>query len=177
MLSSSRLILRPFSLADVPKVFVMSGEGGMRRWIPDQVYRSEDHAAQVVRALMAFTESGPDPRANPYVLGIEHKETGSLIGHIGLSPARGSVEIGYAIEQRLQRNGLATEAVTVVSGWALAELGLPEVLGIVAADNAPSCRVLEKAGFLRIGEEIKPTEAGPCPILVYRRVGAQRTSR
>lgn len=34
----------------------------------------------------------------------------------------------------------------------LVEFGLPEVLGIVAVDNARSRRVLEKAGFLRIGE-------------------------
>lgn len=161
MLSTARLLLRPFVLDDVPKVFVMSGEDGLRRWIPDQVYRDEHHAAEVVRALIAETERGPDPRARPYVLAIEHAETGSLIGHVGLSPARGSVEVGYAIEQRQQGKGLATEAVIAMSGWALAELGLPEVLGIVAADNVHSCRVLEKAGFTRIGEEI---------LRVYRRV-------
>ena len=83
------------------------------------------------------------------VLGLEHAETGLLIGHVGLSPARRSVEIGYAVEQRYQGTGLATEAVTALSGWGLVELGLPEVLGIVAVDNAPSRRVLEKAGWRR----------------------------
>jgi len=148
MISTSRLLLRPFSLADVPKVFVMGGEEGMRRWIPDQVYRDQEHAEHVVRALMVHTESPPDPRVRPFVLGIEHKETASLIGHVGLSPARGSVEIGYAIEQRLYGNGFATEAVTAMVRWGLIELRLPEVLGIVAVDNLPSRRVLEKAGFV-----------------------------
>jgi len=161
MLATARLRLRPFTLDDVPKVFVMSGEEGISRWIPDQVYEDESEAAEVVRALMARTAKAPDPRAQPYVLGVEQTETRSLIGHVGLSPARGSVEIGYAIEQRLQGKGFATEAVTAMSGWALGELGLPEVLGIVAADNKDSCRVLEKAGFVRIGEEDQ--------ILVYRR--------
>ncbi|MFH0901628.1 MAG: GNAT family N-acetyltransferase [Pseudomonadota bacterium] len=109
MISTARLILRPFSLADVPKVFAMSGEDGLRRWIPDQVYRDESHAAQVVSDLIALTDSPPDPRVKPYVFGIEQKETGTLVGHVGLSPARGSVEIGYAIEQRMQGQGLATE--------------------------------------------------------------------
>jgi ribosomal-protein-alanine N-acetyltransferase len=163
MLTTTRLRLRPFGLADVAKVHAMSGEAGMRRWIPDQVYRDEHHAAEVVRALMAWTERAPDPRAHPFVLGIELPETGALIGHVGLSPARGSVEIGYAIEEALQGKGLATEAVAALSGWALAELGLPEVLGVVAADNLGSCRVLEKAGFEKT--------ANPGPILVYRRVG------
>ncbi len=165
MIATSRLLLRPFSLADVPKLFALSREDGLGRWIPDQVYRDHAHAEQVARALMTHTANAPDPRAHPYVLGIEHVATSSLIGHVGLSPARGSVEIGYAIEERLQGMGLATEAVTAASGWALTELALPEVLGVVAADNAASCRVLEKAGFVRSGEEIRTTGT----IIIYRR--------
>jgi ribosomal-protein-alanine N-acetyltransferase len=167
-ISTARLLLRPFALADVPKVFVMGGEEGIRRWIPDQVYRDQRHAEQVVCALMAYTAERPEPRVQPYVLGIEHAETGSLIGHVGLSPARGSVEIGYAIEQRLQGQGFATEAVTAISEWALAGLSLPEVLGIVAAENLQSCRVLEKAGFVRSGEEVRSADGRCSTILVYR---------
>jgi RimJ/RimL family protein N-acetyltransferase len=168
MISTSRLLLRPFSLGDVPKVFVMGGEDGIRRWVPDQVYRDQRHAEQVVSALMAYTAKHPDPRTSPYVLGIEDKETGDLIGHVGLSPARGSVEIGYAIEQRLQGKGLATEAVTAMSRWALIELALPEVLGIVAADNVRSRRVLEKSGFVRSGEELKTADGRSYTLVTYR---------
>ena len=163
MISTSRLVLRPFTPVDVPKLFVMSGEAGLRRWIPDQVYRDEAHAEQVARALMAFTDRAPDPRVHPWVLGIEH--AGSLIGHVGLSPARGSVEIGYAIEENRQGAGLATEAVTALANWGL-ELGLPEVLGIVDVENLPSRRVLEKAGFARIGEGV---DGRGNAIVIYRR--------
>jgi RimJ/RimL family protein N-acetyltransferase len=169
MISTSRLLLRPFTLTDAPKILVMSGEKGIRRWIPDQVYRDPEHAEQVVRALMAHTANAPDPRVHPDVLGIEDRHTGSLIGHVGLSPARGSVEIGYAIEQQLQGKGLATEAVIAMSGWALAELALPEVLGVVAADNVHSCRVLEKAGFVLDGEEVKTVDDHAFTIRIYRR--------
>ncbi|HEY5947507.1 MAG TPA: GNAT family N-acetyltransferase [Kofleriaceae bacterium] len=167
-ISTSRLLLRPFTLADAPKLFVMSVEEGMRRWIPDQVYRDERHAEQVASALMAFTAKRPDPATSPYVLGVEDRETGALIGHVGLSPARGSVEIGYAIEQRLQGKGFATEAVTAMSRWAVAELSLPEVLGIVAADNVQSCRVLEKSGFVRSGDEVKNADGRVYTLLIYR---------
>jgi RimJ/RimL family protein N-acetyltransferase len=165
MLSTQRVVLRPFVLADAAKLFAMSVEAGMRRWIPDQVYRDEQHAEQVARALIAFTDQPPDPRARAYVLGIEHTATRSLIGHVGLSPARGSVEIGYAVEQQRHGQGLATEAVSAMSAWGL-ELGLPEVLGIVAVDNAPSCRVLEKAGFVRTSESV---DGRGNAVLVYRR--------
>jgi hypothetical protein len=42
----------------------------------------------------------------------------------------------------------------VASQWGLVELALPEVLGILAVDNAQSRGVLEKSGFLRIGEGV-----------------------
>lgn len=168
-LSTQRLRLRRFSLSDAPVLFALSREPGMRRFIPDQVYRDERHAEEVVRALVAFTEQPPDPRARPYVLAVDDKETGSLIGHVGLSAARGSVEIGYAIAERLHGRGLATEAVIAASEWALGELALPEVLGIVEAANVASCRVLEKAGFVRLRDEVKHVEARTIPIVVYRR--------
>ena len=169
MLSTSRLLLRPFTLADVPKLFAMSREDGMRRWIPDQGYRDEGHAEEVARALIAFTDQPPDPRVRPYVLAIEHATTGDLIGHVGLSAARGSVEIGYAIEQRLQGQGFATEAVAAASEWTLGALSLPEVLGIVAADNLGSCRVLEKASFVRTGEDVRTVDGHSRTLLIYRR--------
>ena len=142
----------------------MSTEDGMRRWIPDQVYRDEQHAEEVARALMAYTDAAPDPRVRPYVLGMEHN--GTLIGHVGLSAARGSVEIGYAVEEACQGAGLATEAVEAMSRWGLEELGLTEVLGIVGTDNVASRRVLEKAGFVRIAESV---DGRSNPVIVYRR--------
>lgn len=171
MISTPRLVLRPFSLADVHKVFAMGNEEGIRRWIPDQVYRDLQHAEMVVRALIGHTDERPDPSTRPYVLGIEHKETRALIGHVGLSPARGSVEIGYAVEQRLQGQGLATEAITAMSKWGLAELSLAEILGIVEADNVQSRRALEKAGYVQQREEIK----NAAKVVVYRYAPASRS--
>ena len=173
MITTSRLLLRPFTIADAPKLLVMSHEEGLRRWIPDQVYRDEQHAAQVTTALMAHTAHAPAPDVRPSVLGIEHKDTRVLIGHVGLSPARGSVEVGYAVEQQLQGKGLATEAVEAMSRWALIDLALPEVLGIVAVDNVRSCRVLEKAGFAHDGVTTHVDGRGH-PIRIYRRTDAVR---
>jgi ribosomal-protein-alanine N-acetyltransferase len=152
MIATRRLVLRAFTAADVPKLFAMSQEAGMRRWIPDQVYRDEAHAAEVESRLAAFTAQPPDPRVRPFVLGIELD--GVLVGHVGLSAARGSVEIGYAVEDERQGRGIASEAVRAIAEWALDELALPEVLGIVGKGNIASCRVLEKAGFVMIGSGI-----------------------
>ena len=150
MITTARLLLRPFKLADTAKIFAMSQEAGLRRWIPDQVYRDEAHAEQVLRALIGFTDQPPDPPTRPFVVGVEHD--GELIGHVGLSAARNSVEVGYAIEDACQGKGFASEAVRAMTHWGLNELGLPEVLGIVGKENVGSCRVLEKASFVQVGD-------------------------
>lgn len=163
VITTPRLRLRPFTVDDAPKLLVMSQEEGLRRWIPDQVYTDVDHAARVARALMAHTANAPVPGTHPYVLGVELD--GELIGHVGLSPARGSVEIGYAIEDRHQGRGFATEAARGMTQWGLTELALPEVLGIAAPDNARSRRVLEKAGYVYDGDGLDRSNA---PIVIYR---------
>lgn len=140
----------------------MSREEGIARWIPDQVYRDEHQSEEVLRELMTYTDLAPDPRKHPFVLGVEH--CGALIGHVGLSPAYASVEVGYAIERDAQGRGFATEAVKAMVDWALVDLGLPEVLGITDADNVGSRRVLERAGFARIREEVR----GGRTLVVYR---------
>ena len=157
------MLLRSFVLADVPSVFAMSQELGMRRFIPDQVYRDEAHAEQVVRTLidLALERS---PQTKPYVLAVEH--AGQLVGHVGLSPARGSVEIGYAIAETQQGRGLATEAVVAMTERGLVDFCLPEVLGIVDEANASSRRVLEKAGY--VYSESANTKR------IYRRISASR---
>ncbi len=141
------VFLRKFAITDAEKVFQMSLEKGMQQWIPDQVYADLNESENVLKFLMQQYDCGKGPAEGPIVFGICLKASGELIGHAGLSPAAGGVEIGYAIEESQQRNGYATDAVATVSKWALHFYQLPEILGIVAAENIPSCKTLEKAGF------------------------------
>jgi len=147
------LVLREFTLADAARVFAMSQEAGMRAWIPDQVYADEEAAREVLRFLIAGY-AAPDPARRPYVLGLARRETGELVGHVGLSPCGDGVEIGYAVEERQQRRGLATQAVQAFTEWGLSRFGLPEVRGVVASANRASCAVLERAGFALVAEGV-----------------------
>lgn len=149
-----RLALREFELSDVAKVFTMSQERGMRTWIPDQVYADKDETRELLRYLIAHYSEPGDPARGPYVLGVCLRTTGELVGHVGLSPLCGTVEIGYAIEERHQGKGFASEAVTATSSWALRRFGLTHILGIAAADNVASCRVLERAGY-ELSQEVE----------------------
>ena len=78
-----------------------------------------------------------------------------IIGVAGIhTDADGGAEIGFWLAPAHWGQGYATEI-----GRALARLardrGLDPVWAVVLPDNAGSCRVLEKAGFVRDGEAVR----------------------
>lgn len=168
VLETENLLLRLFSMDDVNKIFQMSQEDGMRQWIPDQVYGDIAQAEGVVKFLCAQYSNKPDPQNAPYVLGVELRKSGELIGHVGLGRADDAVEIGYAIEKKHQGKGFATECVSATSKWAINKLEIPFVLGIVASDNRASCRVLEKSGYIFVEEKGKSAFGRHCLCKIYR---------
>lgn len=130
----------------------MSREPSLREWLPDQVYGSLEETLGVLGFLIRNTGEDGNPVRAPFVLGVELRTTGALVGHVGLSPLRGSVEVGYAIGAEHQGGGYASEAVRAMTDWGLERFGLPEILGVVSLENAASCRVLEKSGFVLASE-------------------------
>jgi len=170
-IASHSIVLRHFAPEDAPKAYAMSQELGLRTWLPDQVYESEAGALDVLRYLIDACRDPGSPARGPYVLAVCAGSSMELIGHVGLSPVGGEaldrlglvghvhgndreseVEVGYAIEERHQGKGFASEAVGTMVNWALERFDLPRVLGIVATDNVASCRVLEHAGFALVRE-------------------------
>ncbi len=166
-ITGDAVFLRKFVSNDSPKVFQMSLENGMRQWIPDQVYAYLQEAESELNVLMQQYESGKSPAETPIVFGVCIKESGELIGHAGLSPLNGKVEIGYAIEDCQQRKGYATEAIKAISSWGLSFYRLPEILGVVATANTASCRALEKAGFTLSEEKEQALHGKVRPVRIY----------
>ena len=154
-ITTTSLTLRAFVPEDAPKVFAMSQEIGIREWLSDQVYEDVQTALAVLRHLIARSRDPGTPVLGPYVLGVCLTRSSELIGHVGVSPMRGQVEVGYAIEERFQGSGFATEAVVAMSEWGLRSFGLAQVLGVAASENIASCRVLERAGFAFIDESMR----------------------
>jgi ribosomal-protein-alanine N-acetyltransferase len=77
---------------------------------------------------------------------------GEAIGGVGfvLHPdvERVSAEIGYWLAEPFWGRGIATEALSAVTRYAIEAHGLTRVYALPFAWNVPSCRVLEKAGFV-----------------------------
>jgi [ribosomal protein S5]-alanine N-acetyltransferase len=166
MIETERLILRPFTLNDTEKVFQMSNEEGMRKWIPDQVYTDQNEAGEVLEFLIKCYNE-PDPKTKPFVLGIELKNSKGLIGHAGLSPIGDGVEIGYAIEEKCHRKGYTTEAIKAMCEYAIEKFNIDKIIAIVARENTGSVKALEKAGFNFIEEKERNAFGRICICIEY----------
>jgi ribosomal-protein-alanine N-acetyltransferase len=80
-------------------------------------------------------------------------EGGEVVGRVNLiEAADGSAELGYRIAQKAAGQGLATAAVREVRELAAAQYGLTGLRAKVTMDNPASHKVLERNGFVAVGE-------------------------
>jgi RimJ/RimL family protein N-acetyltransferase len=80
---------------------------------------------------------------------------GQAVGGIGFvlhgDVERVSAEIGYWIGEPFWGRGITTDAVRALTAYAIATHKLTRIYAVPFAWNAPSCRVLEKAGYVLEG--------------------------
>jgi [ribosomal protein S5]-alanine N-acetyltransferase len=86
-----------------------------------------------------------------FALHFDGEAIGGLGFQIGVDIARMSAEMGYWLGEPYWGRGLATRAAAAASEWAFVEYKLTRVFALVFSHNAPSIRVLEKAGFQQEG--------------------------
>lgn len=90
-----------------------------------------------------------------YSFGIYTKNRDRLIGHISLYAIKrlpySSAFIGYSIDERYTRRGIATDAVKHIVRFAFDVVKLHRVEAYVSPKNEGSIKVLENANFKREG--------------------------
>jgi RimJ/RimL family protein N-acetyltransferase len=93
-------------------------------------------------------------------LSVEERDTGRLVGDVGLSRAEpGVIKVGYTVAPEVQGRGYATEAVRALVDYAFETLGAEVVRAYASADNTPSIRVVEKLG-MRLIERLEHRSEG-----------------
>jgi len=136
--------------------------GQIRPW------SSQDVAALVKYAnnrkiWLNLRDAFPHPYAEPHaaafleMVGRQNPTTyfavaaGEAIGGIGISIRqdvhRLTAEMGYWLAEAYWGKGFMTEAVSRFADWAFERFHLVRIFAEPYANNASSCRVLEKAGF------------------------------
>ncbi|MDQ3705040.1 MAG: GNAT family N-acetyltransferase [Chloroflexota bacterium] len=148
-METERLVLRKLRMEDAEDMFEYGQDQEIAfrgLWPPLQSL--EESQADLADAMEGYAAGSEISWA------IEHRADRKMIGRIGLGPysrMNHRAEIGYALNRNYWGQGLATEAVSGVLGFAFGEMGLNRVQAIVLPDNIGSMRVLEKAGMRREG--------------------------
>lgn len=143
-IETERLIITEFTMDMTRDVHLNSLDGDNRRFVPDEVFETEEEARETIAFLMSRYGGTEGPLTYPVLT----KAGGENIGYVQLVPlGDGKWEIGYHIAKRYTGNGYATEAVRAFLPVMAEKTGIPEVLGICLKDNAASKHVLIKCGF------------------------------
>lgn len=95
----------------------------------------------------AFVERMSRQRAEPSIVQRVVEADGVLVGTIASFVVDGEREVTYWIAREHWGKGIASAALQIL----IAEVGERPLHARAASDNAASLRVLEKAGFRRIG--------------------------
>ena len=154
------LRLRHLLLEDAARMMELNGEPSTRRWLPSHVYADANAATTRIRYLIACYWSPGDPRLGPYVLAVEDRDGGALLGHVGFSPLDGEVEVSYAIAEGARRRGCGAEALRGACQWAAESFNLPAILAITESANMPSRRTLERAAFVHGDDTVMRFQGG-----------------
>ncbi len=169
LFETPHLIVRKFKVEDAEQLYENHMDEEVGKWFPNECYADPEEALEAIRFYADCIDNGH----LPFVLGVESKETGRLIGDTGISEVEGKpneTEIGYCIGQKYRGKGYATELLCAFTGFAASHFGIGTIWGRVVHGNDASARVLEKNGFLFVKEEFgaedDPYGKG---MLVYRK--------
>ena len=145
-IETSRLLITDFRSDMARDVHLGSLDEDTRHFLPDEVFETEEIAAEVIADLMDCYEGTEGPFVHPILA------DGAYAGYVQLAPIDAGWEIGYHVVKPMTGRGYATEAVRAFLPAMMDKLGLAQVAGICDAENKASVRVLEKCGFTRVYE-------------------------
>jgi RimJ/RimL family protein N-acetyltransferase len=157
-LETPRLTLRRSHAADAETIAAYRSDPEVHRY-QGWERTDADGVREEIEAMAARAPGEPDGWVQ---FSVESRESGRLVGDVGLSPAEGEpgvVKIGYTMDPAHQGRGYATEAVRALVDYAFDTLGADIVRAYASAENLPSIRVAEKAG-LTLVERFERTYEG-----------------
>ena len=151
-LVTTRLVLREFAETDWRAVHAYASDPAVTRYMFFPPRTEADSRAYVARAIAARDEQ---PRQT-YELAVTLRDGGRLVGACDLTgEGEGIVDIGYSLARDVWGQGYATEIVHSLVAAGFGALGVRNIVATVAPGNRASARVLEKAGFRRMGVEYR----------------------
>jgi RimJ/RimL family protein N-acetyltransferase len=146
-LRTGAIVLRPWRLEDLDALVLALQDPEIPRWtrVPEP-YTEEDG-----RGFLESTARGwADETGASFAIAGTTDER--LLGSIGVRfHEQGAASVGYWVAREARNRGVATDAVLLVAGWVLLDVGVERLELAADPANVSSQRVAEKAGFQREG--------------------------
>ena len=115
--------------------------------VPD---RGDDYFAEFVTRHDELLERQAE---GSMIMHVVVESDGSIVGRLNLFEVReGTADLGYRIAERASGAGVATEFVRRVCSMAANDYGLTALHASARTENVGSRKVLERTGFVAIGE-------------------------
>lgn len=149
---TEHLKVRKFEIGDAQCLYENHLEEEVKKWIPNESYADIEETQDAINFYVDCVNNNH----LPYVLAVELKETGELIGDTGINEVEGGsseVEIGYGICKKYSGKGYATELLKAMTEFSVEAFGINVLYGRVMHGNNASVRVLEKNGYEFVREE------------------------
>jgi len=140
-LETARLLLRPFTPADLDDLYHITRDPDVMRHIGDGHPLTH---AETGRNLALIINALHRRGFGRWALIL--KETGALAGYCGLSMGKQEVgiELAYLLAKSEWGKGLATEAGAACLRYGFESLGLDKIAALTRPDNTKSRRVMER---------------------------------
>lgn len=162
VLETDRLVMRGWTLDDVPPMVEYYADEPLSRWTGGPVDASATW--RIVSHLV-----GHWVLRGHGLWAVEDKESGRLIGWNGLYQPGDwpELELGYALFREFHGRGYATEAAKRARRYAYEELKAETLVSYIHPDNEPSKRVATRLGAMPEGTiELR---GRPAAVFRYRR--------
>jgi ribosomal-protein-alanine N-acetyltransferase len=144
MISTKRLVLRPFKASDATDLYEYLSDPLIYRYEPGEPI-SRDRSRQLAQERAGTTD----------FWAIRLKDSGKMIGHLYFKQIEPielrTWELGYIVNPAYQGKGSATEAATTLLRNAFKEKNIHRVFANCNPENTASWKVLEKVGLRREG--------------------------
>jgi RimJ/RimL family protein N-acetyltransferase len=149
-METPRLWLRPFDDDDSDEAYhVLEGHPDVWRYDPGFARTREQRAALIHRYATQNALDGPG------TLAVIHKESGALLGYVGLQLyllpteplSTPEVELYYKLGRAYWGQGYAYEACRAMIRFAFDKLRLARLVTVTHRDNQPSIRLMERLGM------------------------------
>ncbi len=146
--TDGRLVLRPPTEDDVPRIAEICADPGIGHFTTVPVPYTEGHA----RAFVAFAQERLRESVAAHLLAEQDAAVVAAVG-LDINPADRAGRLGFWVAPEARGRGVATAAARLVCSWALAPdgLGLARLELDTAATNEGSNAVARRLGFTHEG--------------------------